>query len=212
MQKKKGEKIYYLSGQQRNVLEKNPALEAFNAASIPVLFLTEPIDEFVVDHLREYKDHHFASILSEDIKITDEQKEKADQSKPEIDVEPLVVYLRDTYKDQLADVRISNRLVNSPCMLVTPTQAPSAQMEKLLKMTDKTYQFSKRILEINPSNKLIANLTRILAADFSDPRLKLISKNLIDITLLKEGLINSVDVILPDLFRLMEETSNSEKK
>ncbi len=208
----KKEKIYYLSGQQRNLLEKNPALEAFNDSSIPVLFLTEPIDEFVVEHLREYQKIPFVNIQSADVSIKTKIKTEPTEDNPTPDASPLIAYLKQTFSDKISDVRVSERLVNSPCMLVMPSQGPSAQMEKLLKMTDKSYQFSKRILEINPENQLIRNLTTLLENDFSNPFIKMILQNLVDLSLLKEGLINSVDEILPNIFDLFTLTSNQANK
>jgi len=203
------DKIYFISGNQKSVLETHPALEAFNEASIPVLFLTEPIDEFVIEHLKEYQKIPFVSILNENVSVKTEKTSPSPNEHRELNPEPLIAYLKQTFPEKLADIRISNRLVNSPCMLVMPSQGPSAQMEKLLKMNDKSYQFQKRILEINPDNPLIKNLISILHEDFSNPFLKIISQNLIDITLLKEGLINSVDEIMPNLIDLFTCASSS---
>lgn len=200
----KQDKIYYIAGGQRQHLEHNPALEAFREQDIPVLLLTEPIDEFVVENLREYQKKMFTNVLGADVKIDRPAKDK-DEAKPEpsADLPGLIGYLKTTFSSKVADVRASERLVNSPCLLVIDGKSPSAQMEKLLKMTDKNYQFQKRILEINPDNPLIRSLAALHEKEPLSPRLKVSTQMLVDLALLKEGLLESVDEIMPDALQLM---------
>lgn len=201
----KPEKIFYISGGQRESLERNPALEAFHEKKIPVLLLTDPLDEFVVENLHEYQKKPFANVLSSDISIDRAEKpdEKDKKTAPPVELPGLIGYLKTTFSTKVADVRISKRLVNSPCLLVIDGQAPSAQMEKLMKMSDKSYQFQKRILEINPESPLILNLAGLHEKDPLSPRLKVSAQMMIDLALLKEGLLDSVDEIMPDAFQLM---------
>ncbi len=200
----KQDKIFYISGGQRQNLKNNPALEAFTEQDYPVLLLTDPLDEFVVEHLREYQKKPFANILSADINIDRRSKEeKKDERQPPAELPGFIGYLKTTFSSKVADVRASERLVNSPCLLVIDSNAPSAQMEKLMKMSDKTYQFQKRILEINPENPLIRNLANLHEKEPLSPRLKIASQMIIDLALLKEGLIDSIDEIMPDAFQLI---------
>jgi molecular chaperone HtpG len=201
----KQDKIYYIAGGQRSHLESNPALEAFREQNLPVLLLTEPIDEFVVENLREYQKKPFTNILGADVKIDrpDKGQDERDKSEPSADLPGLIGYLKTTFAAKVADVRASERLVNSPCLLVIDGKSPSAQMEKLLKMTDKNYQFQKRILEINPENALIRSLAALHEKEPLSPKLKVSTQMLVDLALLKEGLLESVDEIMPDALQLM---------
>ncbi len=199
------DKIYYISGGQRLHLERNPALEAFREQNLPVLLLTDPIDEFVVENLREYQKKPFVNILGADVKIDRPVQDKADKTAPEApaSIPGLIAYFKTTFAAKLADVRVSERLISSPCLLVIDGKAPSAQMEKLLKMSDKSYQFQKRILEINPANPLIGSLAALHEKNPLSPRLKTSAQMLVDLALLKEGLLESVDEIMPDALLLM---------
>jgi molecular chaperone HtpG len=188
--------IYYISGKEPGSLEKNPALEAFRKRDIEVLYLTDPLDEFVFDHLREYDGKAFRVAEGAEIKIEEDQKEDKDYLE---NVEKFISFLKKTYGDRVADVRISRRLVESPCLLVHDKNGPSLQMEKIMKMTTKEYSFAKRIFEINPKNKLIKEMIRIHTIAPASAELKKISVQLLDNLMLQEGLLENVDSMIPRL-------------
>ena len=189
--KEEQKEIYFATGNSMDSIEKNPALEAFKVKEYDVLFLTEPIDEFVLDHLRVYKEKNFKGIESADIEV-DSKKDLKNKKQ----VENFVEYLKTIYKDKVEDVKISNRLVNSCCMLVNPENSPSIQMEKILKMVNKEYKFSKKILEINPSHELIKELIRIHKEKPDSKELKDLSIQMLDNLLIREGVVDNIDDII----------------
>ena len=198
----KQKEIFYVTGLDIESIEKNPALEAFRKKDIEVLYLNDPLDEIVIDNLREYKGKIFKMAESADIKIDKEKDEKKDENYLK-DNENLILYLKTIYGERIADVKISKRLVDSPCILSHPNDGPSVQMEKIMKMVNKDYKFSKKIFEINPENKLIKNMVRIHKTTPDSPELKAISLQLLDNMMLREGIIDNIDTIIPRIQDIM---------
>ena len=198
----KQKEIFYVTGLDIESIEKNPALEAFRKKDIEVLYLNDPLDEIVIDNLREYKGKIFKMAESADIKIDKEKDEKKDENYLK-DNENLILYLKTIYGERIADVKISKRLVDSPCILSHPNDGPSVQMEKIMKMVNKDYKFSKKIFEINPGNKLIKEMVRIHKATPDSPELKAISLQLLDNMMLREGIIDNIDIIVPRIQDIM---------
>ncbi|MFW6139981.1 MAG: molecular chaperone HtpG [Acidobacteriota bacterium] len=193
------EEIFYASGPDREAIEKNPALEAFQKKDIEVLYLDDPLDEFVFEHLREFEGKPLKVVESADIEVTQEEEKKS-RSYME-DVNRFVKYLKDLYGDKVADVRISKRLVDSPCMLVRPSDGPSVQMERIMKMADKNYKFSKKVFEVNPENKLIKEMVRIYKRNPNSKGINQLALQMLDNMMLREGLVEDVDSIV---FRIQD--------
>lgn len=194
--------IVYVAGLNRESLEKNPALEAFKKRDIEVLYLTDPMDEFVMDHLKNFDGKPLKIAESADIKLEDKESKIEDKSNLK-DAENLVTYLKTIFGDKVADVKISERLVESPCMMVHPTDGPSVQMEKIMKMANQNYQFAKKIFEINPQNQLIKELIRIHQTKPDSDQLKSISLQLLDNMMLREGVIENIDSVIPRINDIM---------
>ena len=123
--------IYFLFGANRNAIEKSPYLEAFNTRKIEVLLTYEPIDEFVINHARSFKENNFVSADSAEIDL--ESISKADEPEGEaLDPESekaLCEYLKETLSD-IKEVSTSTRLINSPAMIVNSDKMMTAQMKK----------------------------------------------------------------------------------
>ena len=131
--KKEQKEIYFSTGTDLKSIENNPALEIFREKKIEVIYLLDPIDEFVFDHLREFKGKKFKIAESSDLEI----KKGSDESKDKEylkDVENYIGYLKTIFGDKLSDVKISNRLTKSPSILVNDPSGPSAQMEKVMRL------------------------------------------------------------------------------
>jgi len=196
--KKDQKEIYFATGSSIESIEKNPALEAFKTKNLDVLFLTDPIDEFVLEHLRVYDDKNFKSIESADIKV-----ENKNEVKDKKGIENFIEYLKTIYKDKVEDVRISNRLVSGCCILVNPDNSPSIQMEKILKMVNKDYKFTKKILEINPSHELIKEMIRIHKEKPDSSDLMELTNLLLDNLLIREGVVDNIDDVILRMQNIM---------
>ena len=194
--------IYYITGPDIVSLAHNPALEAFKEKDLEVLYLTDPLDEFVVENLREYEGKSFKIAEAADIKL-DKSTDKKEDKETVKRIEDFIQYLKSTFGVKVADVKRSSRLVDSPCMLVHAPGAPSIQMEKMMKLTNKDYQFSKRIFEINPDNNLIREMIRLHQEHPESEELKSLSIQLLENMLLREGILEDIDQIVPRLQDIM---------
>jgi HSP90 family molecular chaperone len=197
--------IYYLGGPDRPSIEKNPALEIFRKKGYEVLFLTDPLDEFVLDHLREFSQKAFKMAESADIPLED--KAVASDEAAAKDAENLVTYLKATYGDQVQDVKVSKRLVDSPCVLLNPADGPSVQMEKIMKMVDKDYQLSKRVFEINPGHPLIMKMIALHRQDPAAPLLRDLALQLLDNMKLREGILGDGEATIARIQQIMLEAA-----
>lgn len=196
------EAIYTAAGPTPENIAAAPALEIFRRREMEALYLLEPIDELAADHLREYGGKRLQAADSADLKLPPEAAPAASgEEKPPLD--SFLAYLQTLYGDSVQEVRLSTRLVNSPCLLAVPGDGPSAQMEKFIKMVDKEYRFAKRILEINPGHALVRSLAERHRRDPADPLLKELSLQLLDNMLLRENMANDLEATVSRLQAIM---------
>lgn len=160
------EAVYYITGDDADALRKSPHLEGFQARGIEVLLLTDPVDEFWTA-LASYKDKPFRSVTQSgaDLSRIAEQEKKDDEKNEEDDAAPkagdlavLIAALKETFNDQVKDVRVSERLTTSPVCLVPDGEGPNIHLERLLRQHGQTMNAQGRILEINPKHVLIGRL------------------------------------------------------
>jgi len=200
---KEGQKaIYYVTGMDLDTLQANPALEVFRRRDWDVLTLTDPLDEVVIDHLRTYRELPFESAEGADLKLDEPEGEAEGREKPE-GMDGFLEYLKTVLGESVAEVRVSERLTDSPCMLVTPKDGPSMQMEKVLKMVQKDYRYAPRVLEVNAGHPLIGEMIRIHRQKPDSGELRRMALLLRDGQWLREGILDRVDEIIPRLQELM---------
>jgi molecular chaperone HtpG len=183
--------IYYLSGPSFDAVSASPHLESLTSRGIEVLFLTDPIDEWFVMDYPKFGEAALKSIAKGQLDLTGvgtepEKRENNDQATPE-QIAPLLEVFRRKCADTLKDVKISTRLVDSPCCLVADEHGLSAHMERLMKATNKEFSGSKRILEVNPSHPIILSLVRKAQTNSTDAALEEWVDVLYDTALLAEG-------------------------
>ncbi|HOK40923.1 MAG TPA: molecular chaperone HtpG [bacterium] len=196
--------IYYICGTNRDTIENSPYIEIFKKKDIEVLYLFDPIDEIVVNNLSEFNEKKFKSIEQanldsiKEIKKEEEKKEEKKEEDKETQkrISKLIKYFKELLKDKVKDVVESNRLVDSPCVLVHPEEGMSFQTEKIMKIINKDFKGTKRVLEINPENKIIKNLAIIYERDKDNEFVKNVCFQLYENCLLIEGnLEQPVDTI-----------------
>jgi molecular chaperone HtpG len=174
--------IYTLSGETEQQLRNSPFLEAFTAKGYDVLLLTDPIDEFAIPALREYKGKKFQAIDRTDTKLnTDDIPTDVAEA-----FAPVLTYLKTVLIDA-ADVKLTNRLTTTASCLVADAHAMNAQMERLMKRWGQETDGAKRTLELNPNNPAVVALKDIYAANSSDPRLESYARLLYDAAVIAEG-------------------------
>ncbi|MCP4215468.1 MAG: molecular chaperone HtpG, partial [bacterium] len=196
--------LYYITGKDVESIEKNPALEAFKKKELEVLYLTEPMDEVVMDNLREYDGKQFKMAENADIKLDDRDDKKDEKTKEHLkEVENFVSYLKNVYGDKIGDVKVSKRLVDSPCVMVNAEGGPSVHMEMILKMQGGGYDFSKKVLEINPDNDLINQMVEVHKTKPASPGLRTLAFQLLDNMVLRAGIMDNVESVIPRIQDIM---------
>jgi molecular chaperone HtpG len=175
--------IYYLIGENRGLLEHSPFVESIKAAGQDVLLLTDPVDEYMMAHLSEFKGKKLkAADKAEKVsELTDAQKAQAETFKP---------VLEDLKKKltQAQDVRLSHRLKESAACLVADEYAPTAHLERLMKRMGQGSEAPfKRTLELNPDHPAVQKLQSLFAVNASDPKVESYARLLFDQATIAEG-------------------------
>ena len=162
------EAIYYITGEDRDQLAKSPQLEGFAAKDVEVLLLTDPVDEFWLPTIGQYQEKPFKSVTrgGADLGKIGAEKEKdgaesetgQDDKEDAKGLDALIAFVRLTLKDEVKDVRSSERLTESAVCLVADESDLDMHLERMLKQHKQLDAVSKRILEINPKHPLILSL------------------------------------------------------
>ena len=151
--------IYYLSGENRDAVERNPSLEYFRKKDIEVLFFVDAADVFNIPHLHEYDGKPLKSIEKADINLKPDEESTSDALASD-DTNSLISLFKEMLGDKVEDVVASKRLVDSAVTLVVGASGMDRQMERMMKMMGGEFGESKKILEINPAHPLIKNLAQ----------------------------------------------------
>lgn len=178
---KEGQKeIYYLIGNDIEVLKQNPQLELFDSKDIEVIFLTDPVDDFWVTSFPSYKEKSFKSLsrLSEDEakeisgeKNLDEDgkdKKTEEKNKDDKEVESLIQFINEQLQEHIKEARVTHKLSSSPACLALGESGMDFRMERMLIEQGQLPKASKKILEINPKHSIVKGLVRKLEVKEED--------------------------------------------
>ncbi len=173
--------IYYLTGESRELIEHSPLLEAYNARGEEVLLLTDPIDEFVIPSLHEYKGKRLQAVDKGQA-----QGEVGEEVKRRF--EPLLKLLKEKVPE-VKDVRLSNRLKESAACLVSDEGAVGANLERLMTRMGRGHELppDRRILEVNPEHPAVDALAKLLERNAADARMDGYCRLLYDQAVVAEG-------------------------
>merc|ERR1712106_485750 len=185
--------IYYVTGESKKSVETSPFLEKLKKKGYEVLYMTEPIDEYCVQQLKEYDGKTLISATKENLKLDDDEEEKKKFEEAKASTEGLCKLMKEVLDDKVEKVVVSNRLADSPCCLVTGEYGWSANMERIMKAqalrdsSQSAYMSSKKTMEINPTNSIIVALREKADADQSDKTVRDLIWLLYDTSLLTSG-------------------------
>ncbi|MBF0430634.1 MAG: molecular chaperone HtpG [Fibrobacteria bacterium] len=186
--KKDQKEIYYITGENRQAVDNSPHLEVFKSKEIEVLYMVDPIDEWILQGMGDFDGKQLKSVTKGDLDLGELSKEeKAAQKEGKSKFKKLSKFISDSFPNMLKEVRVTTRLKDSPCCLVADEADMGANMERILKMTNQAVQKSKRILEINPEHPILQNMQARYDKDAKDPKLQEWTGLLIDQALLAEG-------------------------
>ncbi|TBU91314.1 molecular chaperone HtpG [Stutzerimonas kirkiae] len=154
------DKIYYLTGESYDQVKNSPHLEVFRKKGIEVLLLTDRIDEWLMSHLSEFDGKQFVDVARGDLDLgnLDSEEDKKAQEEVAKEKEGLVERLKSALGDEVAEVRVSHRLTDSPAILAIGQQDLGLQMRQILEASGQKVPDSKPIFEFNPSHPLIEKL------------------------------------------------------
>merc|ERR1712076_156808 len=185
--------IYYITGESKDVVGSSSFVETLKKRGLECLYMTEPIDEYVVQQLKEFDGKNLVSVTKEGLELPEDEEEKKKKEADKAKFEPLCKVMKDILDKKVEKVVVSNRLVSSPCCIVTSQYGWSANMERIMKaqaLRDTStmgYMFAKKHLEINPDHSVIQALNDKANANKNDSSVKDLVLLLFETALLSSG-------------------------
>ena len=207
--------FWYLSAPNREAARLSPHLERFRKKGIEVLFLYEPVDEFVMEGLGTYKEWNFKAVENAADDALDAFADKENET-PSVtplseddsrSFDDLLKRIKEILGDRVTDVRISHRLADSPAVLVSPDGGMTSSMEKLFRAMHKDDSVPVKALELNRDHPLLRSLLRIFKADPQDKALAGMAELLFEGCLLREGYVKDPQALARHANALMEQAA-----
>merc|ERR1711881_13446 len=185
--------IYYITGENKEIVTQSAFVERLKKRGLEVVYMTEPIDEYVVQQMKEFDGKTLVSVTKEGLELPEDEEEKKKHEDAKAKFEGLCKVMKDILDKKVEKVVVSNRLVNSPCCMVTSQYGWTANMERIMKaqaLRDTStmgYMAAKKHLEINPEHPIMEALKKKVDADKNDKSIKDLIVLLYETSLLTSG-------------------------
>ena len=204
--------IYYLSGASREALDREPRLELFRKHGVEVLYLYDPADEFVLESLGDYQEKKLVSadnanpddlagIEGPDDSSAEDEDEAAD------DIGAVIDRFKEILGDRVIDVRVSERLVESPACIVGGDEV-SGHMEKMIRMMNKSTDFPKRIMELNAKHSLVKSLAKLIGNDPTNDFVERACEQLFEGCMLLDGYLTDPHTFIERVNQVLDEAAS----
>ncbi len=180
--------IYYILGDDDRSALHSPHLDVVRHYDYPVLLMTDPVDAFVLTRLKEYKGKTLTNVATAPLQLPEEVRKAADESQPplaEQDQPALIERFKAQLGERVADVRMTERLSDSPARLVDPEGTPNQEMQRVYRMLNRDFEVPKKVLELNPRHPI---LSRLAALPADNPLAPVVIEQVFEDALLIEGL------------------------
>jgi len=185
--------IFYITGESKAAVESSPFLEGLKKKGYEVLYMTDPIDEYATQQLKEFDDKKLVCASKEGLDMEKSEEEKKKEEEETKSYEALCKKVKEILGDKVEKVVVSHRIVDSPCCLVTAGHGWSANMERIMKAqalrdnSTSTYMISKKTMEMNPGHPIVKELRKKFETDASDKTVKDLIWLLFETSLLTSG-------------------------
>ena len=184
--------IYYITGESLKSVVNSPFIEKCKMRNLEVLFMIDPIDEYCVQQLKEYQGKSLVCVTKEGLTFDFDEDEKQKWETCVNDFKPLTEKIKEILGQNVEKVVLSQRVVNSPCVLVTGDYGWTANMERIMKAqalrdTNNSYMMSKKIMEINPNHSIIKSLKERVKSANNEPMIRDLVSLLYESSLISSG-------------------------
>merc|ERR1712232_794681 len=191
---KEGQKdIYFITGESKAQVAASPFIEGLKKRGYEVLYLIDPIDEYVIQQLKDFEEKKLRNCSKEGLELGDDEDEKKKFEEQKAAFEGLCTLVKEVLGDKVEKVLVGTRMQESPCVLVTSEWGWSANMERIMKAqalrdsSMSSYMVSKKTLELNPEHSIVVELKKRADADKSDRTVKDLIWLLYETSLLTSG-------------------------
>ncbi|XP_072356442.1 heat shock protein HSP 90-beta-like [Scyliorhinus torazame] len=185
--------IYYITGESKDQVANSAFVECVRKRGFEVVYMTEPIDEYCVQQLKEFDGKQLVSVTKEGLELPEDDEEKKKREEDRAKYDNLCKLMKEILDKKVEKVTVSNRLVSSPCCIVTSTYGWTANMERIMKaqaLRDNStmgYMMAKKHLEINPDHPIVDTLRQKADVDKNDKAVKDLVILLFETALLSSG-------------------------
>lgn len=191
---KEGQKdIFFITGESKAAVANSPFIESLKKRGMEVIYMVDPIDEYVIQQLKEFDGKKLKNCTKEGLDLEETEEEKKQLEEQKTAFEPLCTLIKEVLTDKVEKVLVGKRIEDSPCVLVTGEHGWSANMERIMKAqalrdaTMSSYMVSKKTMEINPNHSIVIELKKKSDSDKGDKTVKDLIWLLYDTSLLTSG-------------------------